>query len=1300
MKYFKCIVLSLSIFSLSVVPSLTHAEDGRTVQQNAQESLSVQGMSVMQLIHKSREQVAANNLDAALRYIRSALAVDPAYAEVWKQLGRVLMLKGEYNEARNALQTALDLKQGDPEINAWIHTMTRPAEKTGETAKGQKTPISAGAWRDLGWSLWVKGQYDEAVSAWDQAMKNKVTNKDRLLRQVVARLAEQGYPDKAVEFLNRWSPETSFTSFGLELIKEQQYVAARTILLKAWETGQTLPTTGLYLGYVEAKLYICPSVPDHLSPFLEQGLENIQAKERDILVETVLKCSSDISILPLVEKVELLYSAFSEYPAPLNTIMEKAADAQYFDRNMEKAFSLYQTVLKRDPDSPVVWIHFLAAADATGRHKEALEILQDTISRSSSSSIREGIQGKLMADAGNIPGAIPHYRKSLIDDPEQHELRLDFFNLLLQSALFDEARGEKDWFSRRLASGDATARVYLAEMLSSLHEQQEALKIWQELHLSYPENPRYAIETARSLFSLCRAKEAITILEQSIEIKPTLRAYELIAEIETALGDMQRAFFWTDKTMSMQPSPGILKIRATAAESLGNPSAAREAAESVLKSDPGNIVMARIAGKALLSMEMAEEAKAYYSNLIVRNEEFLPGLISLRDISYDQQNPDDALKYTKQVLDQRPWDINADIRYAVSLGVEGQFKPALKSLREITEKDFREAVPVLAYDNVTQCPYSGRNTTGQIVSHWERLHNEGYAFIIPSELNAAADHLRTIAIIVDPEPDALPVLDSSLKRIGGRAVLAIKTGSLSQLVPGSPDPSLLKELRESGRWIIASSGPETFQRSPVTESGTLGNPLTHTVYSRDRKSEDKTMMSKRLDTLLAKASDELGSSQPRIFVYPGGDYGQFSLDSEPKHVEILKTTIEKHFDFAIAGDDYGFITEGFDISRISGRFVPPQWDAEGVMKHLHENNPLVRSYLELAKVLYWQSQYERAHKAFQKAETLGADPVDTNFHWGNSAYQEGDLASALKKLNHAKELDPESKRILLSLERAENRARPLLGFNYSGWDDADDRSYEKYGLSLDGYVSRQVRLELFGDHNRWSRKNIGDEEGTRTGAGILWHFADERWVKARLWFLSVKHIDDHFGGLLNIHLPNAPFGGYIELEADRQEVDTVEAIREKTMANTYTLYTYSRIKDFWDLYADFSYTARSDNNDTSMAEGRFGYRFHEWPFLGAGYAFRFADSDRSPDEYWAPVKLQQHQLYAASRGAYKNLHYSLSVRAGYAEEEDTDWRFVWGTRLTVSYLIFSRLSLNGEINYLESPVYDRTAWLLGISFRF
>ena len=64
------------------------------------------------------------------------------------------------------------------------------------------------------------------------------------------------------------------------------------------------------------------------------------------------------------------------------------------------------------------------------------------------------------------------------------------------------------------------------------------------------------------------------------------------------------------------------------------------------------------------------------------------------------------------------------------------------------------------------------------------------------------------------------------------------------------------------------------------------------------------------------------------------------------------------------------------------------------------------------------------------------------------------------------------------------------------------------------------------------------------------------------------------------------------------------------------------------------------------------------------------------------------------------MHYSWSIRGGYAKEEETDWRFVWGTRLILDYLFFSRLTLTGEINYLETPTYDRTAFLIGIKCRF
>lgn len=1213
---------------------------------------------------------------------------------------------GRFNDAATRLEGLLQSHPDDTDIKemladtyaGWAST-TSVKEALYPLQKLVSLKPTAGAWRDLGWSLWSNGQHEEAINAWDQAIRNKITDRERLIHQVVARLVEEGYGKKTIEFYKKWNPDSSYLPLGISLMEGRHYVASREILLAAWDAKENLPVTGLYLGYVEANLYICPSLPDHFHPFIERGITGVNEKEIDILIEATFKCSSDVSILQLINKIETMLNAFPEYAHDVTEILEKSADAHYFERDLEKAFNLYHRILKRDPNRANTWLRLMTIAKEIGRDEEAKDILKDVLLRSSSPSVREGIQGKLSAESGNAADAIDHYQRSIINDPNQPELRFELFNLLISLERYDEGRKETKWFSERVSAGDSSVMSYFAEMLSSLQELEAALKIWQDLHLSYPEIPHYAIETARAMFYLCRAEEAISILEQFVAIKPSPRAYELLAEIEAARGNAERAFYWTEEAKSLQPTAGLLRIRSEVAESLGKPIIAQEAAEALLQSDLGNVPVARIAGKAILSQGLTERAKNYYVDLLNHNPLFLPSLIHLIGIAYDQKQPDQALTYTKQIVDQRPWDMHAHLRNAISLAVKEKFKPSLKFLREQVKNDPMLGAPLLIYSDVTQCPYAGRNTTRQIIAHINHLNDQGYQFIAPFELSKPAEQPRVIIVIANPEPAALPALDSVLQKNGDRAILAVHNGALITHVPGNPKPEILKEMQESGRWIIALSGPARFQRITVNETGTLGNPLTHKWCSKT-KWEDDNAFSERLNKSLYDASVSLSSPQSRIFLYPGGDYGHLSLDTDPQTLKILYSTIQRYFDFAIAADDSGHVPSQFDPFRLPGRFVPPHWDVQELTDHLHHNNPYVQARLELAKVLYWQKQHERANKWFRIAKSLGADPKEVNLHWGNNAYQEGDLPVALEKLRKAHELDSASIRILNSLERAENRKRLLLKLNYRGWDDSDDESYRRSGGSLEAYIHDRLQLELFTDRNKWARKGFGSEKGTRIGGGLLWHFAEGYRVDARIWHMSLDRIDDHWGGIIRVHVPNAPFGGYVELEAAREEIDFVEAVRKEILANRYELNTYSRIGDEWDLYADFYYMNRTDKNDTLFLDGRLVYRLHEWPFLGLGYAFRFADSDRKPPEYWAPKGLQQHQLYAATLGEYKGFHYSWSLRAGYAQEDETNWRFVWGTRLILDYMFFSRLTLTGEINYLETPTYDRTAWLLGIKFRF
>ena len=71
------------------------------------------------------------------------------------------------------------------------------------------------------------------------------------------------------------------------------------------------------------------------------------------------------------------------------------------------------------------------------------------------------------------------------------------------------------------------------------------------------------------------------------------------------------------------------------------------------------------------------------------------------------------------------------------------------------------------------------------------------------------------------------------------------------------------------------------------------------------------------------------------------------------------------------------------------------------------------------------------------------------------------------------------------------------------------------------------------------------------------------------------------------------------------------------------------------------------------------------------------------------------------RGAWNDrLSYTASVEAGYAEERDTDWRFVWGARGEVNYFLTERFSVNGEAGWFETPDYDRLFGRLSLTGRF
>ncbi len=1296
-------------------------------------------VSVLDWVNRSQDAAQRGDLAAALDLARQATVQDPGYAAGWRQLGAVQLRQRDYAVAAKSLEVARSL---DPQNASLLRDLSTAQWQTGQTnaaiesldaacrlepdnptawrdlaawyqaagqteaalATFQKTveldPKNANAWRDLGWLLWSFNRRDEAISAFDSAIRNGLKTRRELAIQLVAQLIEADQTDQALAALAQWEPDASPLDFALPLVAKGRLQAAKPLLLKAWEKDPS-PLTGLYLAQAASRSGGAKQVPVYLAPFLESLTAKTDPEQVQTVLKTLLEVAENLdtpdAATTLLDK---LGKPYRKDPLLLDLI-EKTAGRMRYRRQDAAAVNLYRRLLERDPDR-TVWIDAVELEqklNGSGPAEKLLAYLQD---KATSVAVRAGAEGWSAHRKDRTAAAIAGFEKSLAADPNQPRLRKLLFDSYLKAGRLEDARAAAEWMEDQIAAGQDALRPAAAEMWTALGEPDRAADWWQLLRLATPGVSYYAIEEAAAHYLACRPDDAIAVLEELIDSEPSPQAYEALVEIHVALGHPDQAAEVAKAGLAVAPSPGLFRAYAENAEAAGQVADdSVAAARKLLAADPGHVQGTLLVARQLQELGQTEDAVAFQEDILKRNPDFFSALVGLKNAASAAHDFDQALAYSETIVAARPWDVESQLRHAIALSEAEHVRKSLQLLRHTVRRDEpQDLVPVLVYRYVVDCPYPGRNTVAQMDAHLRRLAADGYRLATPEQLAWPLAQPAAVVVLEDADLAVLQAVDAVLAELGGRAVYAAHRGILTRAIPGKPAPADLRRLAESGRWLIASSGPENDRRQPVAADGRRGNPFTHPIVKKQRAETDAAFR-KRLATEFAADADALGPVPEKLLVYPYGDYGQASLDTTREYAETYRDVVAADFDQAIFYDDSGFLAPDHDPLRIPARVVPASWTADRLAEHLRQDNPGVRAQLELAKLLYWNRQHEEANYWFGRALAAGADPKEVAFNHGANAHQQGDVPIALDQLRQARELAPDDPKVARALTDAGDRKRLTLEVGGRYWEDNENRSYEQYSAQAGGYIRDYLRLGGFADANRWKTDGLGDERGTRIGAEARWHLYPQIWLDGQLWQLQFDgDLADLVGGNLRLHLPNRWLGGYAELGFSRDEIETVEALRAGVHADTYQLATYSRLFDKVDLFANAQQIDRSDDNQTWLVFGRAVYRLKEWPYLGAGYLFRFGDSDFDPDEYWAPEGLEQHQLYATWRGAWGSLNYSFSGQAGYSRETNVDWQFIWGGNARLDWTIARRLTLRLEGVYQESATYDRTTVSAAALFRF
>lgn len=1209
----------------------------------------------------------------------------------------------KYPEAARRLEELYQADATDPDVKRllidtyalWAASVNkldavRPLERILDIEPGHP-----GALRDLGWVYWARGERDKGIDLLDRAIRGGVNKRDEVMNQVYASLVEVGQGERGLQLLRAWAPPSSMLALGRELFERGRLQAAEPALEAAWEAKEDPAQSGLLLAQCRALSGRCYGLDKLLAPYLARPLQQAPAEEIDLLCEALEVCGEAPRSLALLKQME---RDLGRRPAPSDSVtdlLERAAERRRLLRDYGHALRLYKRVLARDPNR-LCWVRAADSAEALGRRAGAAQLLQDTLARTSSDAVRHGIAGKLAEYEHDLKKSVKLFARSIEAEPEQPELRYNLFANLVALGRFKDAREQVTWFVQKHDSGDMRVRTHLAEMWTALGETDDALQFWATLSANYPDSPYYSVEQARALFRLGRPEEAIAILNNLNARLEDVRSYELLAEIHVAMDRSREAIASADRGLNIELTPGLLRWRAAAAETSGAYSSAYETANALLTVDPGNADMARLLGTSLLAMNEPDEARDYFTSLTNRNPAFLPALLGLQEVAARQRQTEEQVRAAQAVVAQRPWDLEAQRRYANALARHQTSEQALATLQPFAEGAEQQPVPVLVYRDVTRSAYPGRNRADQVVEHIVRLHKEGYAFVTPDQLDFQQPPAQksVMLIVADADPQSLKVIDQALAEHGGRATYAGFTTAEERDMAGRPTRQELDRLASSGRWLLASSGPPYLRRIAVDTAGTQGNPLTQRqVTASETGRETDEEMQARLDAALADMAAPL-SANAKVLLYPRGDYGQLSLDTDPQAVENLRAAAARHFTQAYASDESGFVTRESDPLRRPAKMVPPQWRARDVMAHLEKQNP----YANLLE------QYARLQREGRQGDVAAATATrEAEFNWDAYTFEQGDETKLLALLEQSYARRVYDTTAQETRELARRIAAPTPNAFYSVARDDENRRHIRAGTTVRGRVANRAQVDALFDYNWWKKDQTGDEDGLRTGAGGRWYFRPQYWIDGRLYRMDYRHegLRDFWGGFVRLRVPNALLNGDVTLEASRDEVGTAEAIRAAIEQWHYALRSYSRIWDDVDVFVNGSITDRDDGNQTWTLDGKMVWPLKRaWPFVGIGPYVRIADSDRDPEAYYAPEDLQQFQLFGTFRGGYRRLTYTGSLQGGVGHEQGRDWRFIWSGRLLAELELGRSATPFGEIKYQEAPAYERYQVSGGLNFDF
>jgi|GEM_PF-5589829 len=1218
--------------------------------------------------------------------------------------------------------------------------------------------------RDVGWRLWAANRPDAALGLWKVSLKEGLPAGDPLLARVVPLLLESGKQDAAMALLKTYAPEISPLGLAWTLGAVNRWDLVGNVLkgkndgpygellagLAALRTGQgdlaleklhalaVLPADGLGQATVTGFNADGKLVRVALSPQLAGKL---YLRIGRALVDAQLGDGFFFLTPPAWAK--------NLPPKAMGGILADAGKVMWDVGRIEEAANFLEAALADDPGQNTARLYLALARKRQGRSDDAERLLAEAVAKASPFD-REYALGEFAVLDGKEKEALVHFRKALTLAPNDDRMRLRVISLLAAGNNFTAAREYAAWYEARLAKGDRAVFGTAAAVRLEMGDPAGSESLYRALLAREPKSSDYLAGLGRALSRQTRYQETVDALSKAYAANKSPVLGAIVCEALMGLGRYEDVVTEAGLGLAAHPKDReLLRYAAEATEFTRDLPACEDYARRGLAIDPDSLNLQNLLGRVLLDQEKFPEAKEQFEAMLAKNPDHLSSLRGLLSVYQLTGKEAEAYKVAKRLHAAAPDDAAANMKFAIAAAADHRFRPAYPTLEKLREFGPGSGVLCLYYSDVRDADVPGKVRLSQMAAHLRALAAQKGQFLSLAELaerptgQAARDHKDTdtapqVLLLVDRTDAAvLDKIDTLLAEVGGKAVLVVGGESLVPATPYLPDAAEVARLVGTGRWSLAL----TDHNPPyVTGPGGYAVPL-WSVAGAAKGVTDKAAMEARLTERL-KALDPsgrlLGQTQP-VFFYPGGNAPDELLVADAAARGAYTAVVDQHFPRAFNLAPEGFWTPMANPRLTAAKAVSPRLDVAGLENYLNQADPMHQVSLELAKVYSWQEQLGQADNYFQEAKDLKTKPEDLTSNHAVNAYYEHDDPVAVRLAEKALDLSPDSERAATQLFRAKLRTRPRAEASVDTWWDSDNRRYWWYGVSgeahprddfmvyvragriewsIDSYQRRGQLIKAVNNaysngyldpqdaYNVFNSRHTQYLNGEDLTLGARWFFRPEYWIEAQGQLTNTEDGPGTFpGGQITLHGPIAPKGlkvdGIWELQGAHERIDTVEAIYAQIMANRVSLLTHTRILDFWDLFVSGHAISRTDGNETGSVDGRLLRRLFEYPMFSVGYAFQFANSDRNPIEYWAPLDLATHLAYA-SFGYSPTRWYNLNGSVGYgpSRDRDNDWRNIWRVNAGMDITMKERLKLSIKYSYFSTPTYNLNEAWASISYIF